>query len=61
MVPNSKCWKEEETKNIGECIHCSDYEKVNNKRLLHAFSTGINVLRWVTTVSSHFQYLHFIS
>ncbi|CAH3029073.1 unnamed protein product [Porites evermanni] len=26
-VPNSKCWKKENTRLIGDCIHCSDYEK----------------------------------
>ena len=29
MDANSKCWKEEETQILGECIHCSDYEQVN--------------------------------
>ena len=29
MIANSKCWKKEETKVLGKCVHCSDYEKVN--------------------------------
>ena len=29
MDANSECWKKEETKVLGKCVHCSDYEKVN--------------------------------
>ena len=28
IIPDSKCWEEEETQILAECIHCSDYEKV---------------------------------
>lgn len=27
IIPDSKCWEEEETQILAECIHCSDYEK----------------------------------
>ena len=29
MIPNSDCGKTEETQRLAECVHCSDYEKVN--------------------------------
>ena len=29
MIPNSDCWKTEETHSLAECVQCSDYEKVN--------------------------------
>lgn len=37
MIPNSDCWKTEETHSLAECVQCSDYEK---KRIKGCLQTG---------------------